>query len=142
MNAFDYLEKLAKNIIEGSFERLFRPQFQPANLLSWLAEAMEAGKTKDDQGHCVAPNDYQVILNPKDYQLWLQRPNFAQEIVTLQRDLLNLMAETQSVTRGAIIIHLAVKETIAPAHFQVLAKQTALISPSSDELPQTKKLPR
>lgn len=142
MNTFDHLERLAKKIIEGPFERLFKPRFHPTNLLPWLAEAMEAGKVADGQGGYLVPNDYRIMLNIRDHQAWRRRSNFEQEMTMLYADFMNLMTETHCRSLGVIKIQVEGREDLALGHFQILVEQTSQASNALtlDKIPKTKKL--
>ena len=61
MNGLDQFEALAEQLVEGTFERLFRPRLHAGELARRLARAMEDGQVAG-----VLPNRYWVFLNPDD----------------------------------------------------------------------------
>ena len=66
MNGFDQFEALAEQLVEGTFERLFRPCLHPSEVARRLARAMEDGLIVADDGRVLFPNQYWVLLNPDD----------------------------------------------------------------------------
>jgi len=68
VNGLDHLEALAEQLVEGTFERLFRPRLHPSDLARRLARAMEDGQVTGADGERVLPNRYWVFLNPDDFE--------------------------------------------------------------------------
>jgi hypothetical protein len=66
-NGFDHFEALAEQLVEGTFERLFRPRLHPSDVARRLARAMEDGRIISDGGQALLPNQYWVFLNPDDF---------------------------------------------------------------------------
>jgi hypothetical protein len=66
VNGFDQFEALAEQLVEGTFERLFRPCLHPSEVARRLARAMEDGQVVGDDGKALFPNQYWVFLNPDD----------------------------------------------------------------------------
>jgi hypothetical protein len=69
VNGFDHLEALAEQLVEGTFERLFRPRLHPSEVARRLARAMDDGRVADDSGQVLLPNRYWVFLNPDDFAI-------------------------------------------------------------------------
>ncbi|GAB4544418.1 MAG: DUF3662 and FHA domain-containing protein [Anaerolineae bacterium] len=67
VNGLDHFEALAEQLIEGTFERLFRPRLHPSQVARYLARAMEDGQVFGDAGQLLLPNQYWVFLNPDDF---------------------------------------------------------------------------
>jgi hypothetical protein len=67
VNGFDQFEALAEQLVEGTFERLFRPRLHPSQVARRLARAMEDGQVVGDEGQVILPNHYWVFLNPDDF---------------------------------------------------------------------------
>jgi hypothetical protein len=68
MNGLDHFEALAEQLVEGTFERLFRPRVHPSEVARRLARAMENGRVSDGDGQVLLPNLYWVFLNPDDFE--------------------------------------------------------------------------
>jgi hypothetical protein len=66
MNGFDHFEALAEQLVEGTFERLFRPRLHPGEVARRLARAMEDGQVAGAGRQVLLPNRYWVFLNPDD----------------------------------------------------------------------------
>jgi hypothetical protein len=64
---FDHFEALAEQLVEGTFEKLFRPRLHPSEVARRLARAMEDGQVVGDGGQVFLPNRYWVFLNPDDF---------------------------------------------------------------------------
>jgi len=67
VNGLDHFEALAEQLVEGTFERLFRPRLHPSEVARRLARAMEDGQTSHPDGSAVLPNRFWVFLNPDDF---------------------------------------------------------------------------
>jgi hypothetical protein len=67
MNGLDQFEALAEHLVEGTFERLFRPRLHPSEVARRLARAMEDGQISSESGRSLLPNRYWVFLNPDDF---------------------------------------------------------------------------
>ncbi len=67
MNGLDHFEALAEQLVEGTFERLFRPRLHPSNVARRLARAMEDGRVNGDGGQILLPNRCWVLLNLDDF---------------------------------------------------------------------------
>jgi hypothetical protein len=67
VNGFDHFEALAEQLVEGTFERLFRPRLHPSDVARRLARAMEDGRIIADGGQALLPNQYWVFLNTDDF---------------------------------------------------------------------------
>ncbi|MHB0868362.1 MAG: FhaA domain-containing protein [Chloroflexota bacterium] len=66
MKEVSFLEKLAENLLEGSFSRALKPKLQPVQIAKALARAMERSQVVAADGPLVA-NQYQVLLHPADF---------------------------------------------------------------------------
>lgn len=67
MNGLDQFESLAEQLVEGTFERLFRPRLHPSEVARRLARAMEHGRVVSGDGQALLPNQYWVFLNSDDF---------------------------------------------------------------------------
>jgi hypothetical protein len=67
MNGLDRFEALAEQLVEGTFERLFRPRLHPSQVARQLARAMEDGSVAGHGGQLLVPNRYWVFLNDEDF---------------------------------------------------------------------------
>jgi len=67
MNGLDQFESLAEQLVEGTFERLFRPRLHPSEVARRLARAMEDGRVDGGDGQALLPNQYWVFLNSDDF---------------------------------------------------------------------------
>lgn len=67
VNGLDHFEALAEQLVEGTFERLFRPRLHPSDVARRLARAMEDERIAGDGGQDLFPNQYWVFLNPDDF---------------------------------------------------------------------------
>jgi hypothetical protein len=66
INPLQRLESLFEGLFEGSFTKLFRSKIQVAELAHKLERAMEDGQ-QVSVGKILAPNAYELELNPEDY---------------------------------------------------------------------------
>jgi hypothetical protein len=67
VNGLDHFEALAEQLVEGTFERLFRSRLHPSDVARRLARAMEDGHVAGDDGQMILPNRYWVFLNSDDF---------------------------------------------------------------------------
>jgi len=67
VNGLDHFEALAEQLVEGTFERLFRPRLHPSEVARRLARAMEDEQVVGDDGQLLLPNRYWVFLNSDDF---------------------------------------------------------------------------
>jgi len=67
VNGIDHFEALAEQLVEGTFERLFRPRLHPSEVARRLARAMEDGQVIGDDGQVILPGRYWVFLNADDF---------------------------------------------------------------------------
>lgn len=67
MNGLDQFESLAEQLVEGTFERLFRPRLHPSEVARRLARAMEDGRVDGAAGQTLLPNQYWIFLNSDDF---------------------------------------------------------------------------
>lgn len=65
MKEITFLEKLAENLLEGSFARALKPKLQPVQIAKALTRAMERSQVVGAEGPLVA-NRYLVYLHPDD----------------------------------------------------------------------------
>jgi hypothetical protein len=68
MDRIARFEALARQLVEGTFLRLFNDHLHPIEVAVHLACAMEDGRVVDSQGVVMAPERYLVYLHPDDYQ--------------------------------------------------------------------------
>ncbi len=67
VNRLDRFETLAEQLVEGTFERLFRTRLHPSDVARQLARALEDGQCADTGGQTLLPNQYWIFLNPDDF---------------------------------------------------------------------------
>jgi hypothetical protein len=67
LNGLEHFEALAEQLVEGTFERLFRPRLHPSEVARRLARVMEDGRVVGGDGQVLLPNRYWVFLNPEDF---------------------------------------------------------------------------
>ncbi len=67
VNRLDRFETLAEQLVEGTFERLFRTRLHPSDVARQLARALEDGQCTNPGGQTLLPNRYWIFLNPDDY---------------------------------------------------------------------------
>jgi hypothetical protein len=67
VNRLDRFETLAEQLVEGTFERLFRTRLHPSDVARRLARALEDGQFSGDSGQPLLPNQYWIFLNPEDF---------------------------------------------------------------------------
>jgi hypothetical protein len=67
VNGLDHFEALAEQLVEGTFEWLFRHRLHPSDVARRLARAMEDGQVTGDDGQVLLPNRYWVFLNSDDF---------------------------------------------------------------------------
>jgi hypothetical protein len=67
VNRLDRFEILAEQLVEGTFERLFRTRLHPSDVARQLARALEDGQCTDPGGQTLLPNRYWIFLNPDDF---------------------------------------------------------------------------
>jgi hypothetical protein len=67
VNRLDRFETLAEQLVEGTFERLFRTRLHPSDVARQLARALEDGQFTGDGGQILLPNRYWIFLNPDDF---------------------------------------------------------------------------
>ena len=67
VNRLDRFETLAEQLVEGTFERLFRTRLHPSDVARQLARALEDGQCTDPGGQTLLPNRYWIFLNPDDF---------------------------------------------------------------------------
>jgi hypothetical protein len=67
VNRLDRFETLAEQLVEGTFERLFRTRLHPSDVARKLARAVEDGQFTGASGQALLPNRYWIFLNPDDY---------------------------------------------------------------------------
>ena len=133
MNQFDRLEALAQRLIEGSFQRLFRIQFQPADLAHHLAAAIENGKQAHGAVDLI-PNHYQILLNPADYWALIDGSDHHSAVADLHTWILGLVQEMDYRLAGPLHVWLEQQENIPPGQVKIkTAYETASNSPPWDE---------
>lgn len=65
MKEVTFLERLAENLLEGSFNRILKPKLQPVQIAKALAREMERSQMVGAEGP-LAPNHYLAYLHPSD----------------------------------------------------------------------------
>ena len=74
-------EELVQQLVEGTFARLFAGRLRPIQVANALARAMEDQAVSRAGGVRLAPNHYQVALNPDDHSaLLVSRPQLADDL--------------------------------------------------------------
>lgn len=121
VDTLTFLEQLVERLIEGPFDRLFKPRLHPADLARALAGAMEQGQVDDGQGRRLAPDDYRVALNEADYQAMQERSEMTEEMAAIKRYLADLMLETGCYTRGELEVSVGPQADIPPGKIEITA---------------------
>lgn len=65
MKEVTFLERLAENLLEGSFNRVLKPKLQPVQIAKALAREMERNQMVGADGP-LAPNHFVTYLHPDD----------------------------------------------------------------------------
>jgi hypothetical protein len=124
MNQLDRFEKLARQLIEGPFQRLFGGHLHPADLAEHLLAAVEAGR-RSQNGTSFIPNQYQIALNPADYALLVEESRRETVLAELQTYLPHLAAEADYQFGGPLRVVLTKNDSIQSGRVQVETKYVA-----------------
>ena len=124
MNQLDRFEKLARQLIEGPFQRLFGGHLHPADLAEHLLAAVEAGR-RSQNGISFIPNQYQLALNPADFALLVEESSRETVLAELQTYLTGLAAETDYHFGGSLRVMIAEDEKVQVGRVQVKTKYVA-----------------
>jgi len=123
LNRLDNLEALAEQLIEGTFERLFRPRLHPSELARRLARAMEDGRVASEAGVDLLPNRYWVFLNPDDFSAL--RAEDRPLRVELQGYLERLSSERGGRFSGELSVDLHASAELGAGQLEVRAAHTS-----------------
>jgi hypothetical protein len=126
MNQLDRLERLVQQLIEGSFQCLFRKRLHPVDLADHLAVAVEAG-CQNGRGVVLIPNYYQILLNPADYAVLVEKSSRNTVVTELYDYLTNLAAEANYQFDGPLQVLLDQDERVLPGRVQVKTNVAKLL---------------
>jgi len=135
LNALSRFESLAQRWLEGGFARLFGARLHPAELAEQLARALEDGRVAGPDGVWLAPDDYQVLLNPDDYSHLAGQPGHAEVEETLAGYLIEIARQSSATLPTRPEVRIAPSERVLPRQVVVQAQMTAaqaLTEPPSD----------
>ncbi len=125
LNALSRFESLAQRWLEGGFARLFGARLHPAELAEQLARALEDGRVAGPDGVWLAPDDYQVLLNPDDYFHLADQPGHAEVEKTLAGYLIEIARQSSATLPTRPEVRLAPSERVPPRQVVVQAQLTA-----------------
>ena len=133
MNQLDRLEGLARQLIEGPFQRLFRKRLHLVDLADHLAAAVEAACQKETggqngRGAGLIPNHYQILVNPADYTVLVERSGREAVVNELYDYLTDLAVEANYQFDGALYVSLDQDERVLPGRVQVETKMAQLLN--------------
>jgi len=118
MNQFDLLEKLAQQLIEGTFHRLFRTRLHPADLTEHLLAAVENGR-QNGNGANLLPNHYQITVNPVDYAVLVEESSGDMLAAELHHFLIGLAAAANYQFGGPLRVALAENKGVEPGQVDI-----------------------
>jgi hypothetical protein len=132
MNQLDRLEGLVRQLIEGSFQRLFRKRLHSTDLANHLAAAVEAACQKETggqngRGANLIPSLYQILVNPADYTVLVERSGREAVVEELCNYLIYLAAEANYRFDGPFQVWLDQDESVLPGRVQVKTKMAKLL---------------
>ena len=118
MNPLDRLEKLAQWLIEGSFQRLFHKRLYYPDLARQLVIAAEQD-SRHRAGSRLAPNDYQIVLNPADYQTLVDPTGDTVVLSYLHSYLTRLIEESNYRLHSPLRLLLDKNEAVRRGHIAI-----------------------
>ncbi len=118
MNRLDRLERWVQRLIEGPFNRLFRTRLHPTDLVDHLLAAAEQGR-QNGRGSNLIPNHYQVVVNPTDYAMLVEKSSCDAIVTDLYHHLTTLVAEAHYQFDGPLQVLLDEDETILPGQIVI-----------------------
>ncbi len=128
-NHITRFEEIVQQLVEGTFSRLFAGRLRPIQVANALARAMEDQALSQPGGAPLAPNHYQVALNPADHSALLaSQPRLADD---LARHLFDLAHQAGFVLPHPPSVDLVPRPEVALHRVQVNARRQ---QPDDDEL--------
>lgn len=128
-NHITRFEEIVQQLVEGTFSRLFAGRLRPIQVANALAHAMEDQALSRPGSAPLAPNHYQVALNPADHSALLaSQPCLADD---LARHLLDLAHQAGFALPQLPIVDLVPRPEVALHRVQVSAHRQ---QPGDDEL--------
>ena len=131
METFTRFEKIIERLVERPFGRLFRARLHPADISQALAQALDRDLIRDAQGRRIAPNYYQVRLNPQDFEKMANRNAMTTEVAVMHRHLQDLISEAGYQTDGKLQIHISSESIVGTGQVQVSTRHQAEDSETS-----------
>ena len=133
MNQLDRLEGLARQLIEGPFQRLFRKRLHLVDLADHLAAAVEAACQKETggqngRGAGLIPSHYQILVNPADYTVLVERSGREAVVSELYDYLTDLAVEVNYQIDGPFQVWLDQDESVSPGRVQVKTNMAQLLN--------------
>lgn len=114
MNPLDRLERLAQQVVEGSFQRFFRKKLHPADLSGQLAAVVDRGQN----GHLI-PAYYQLKIHPQDYANLVAKAGGDAVLAELYDFLTTLAEEADYQFDGPLQIVLEPHQSVSPGRVQI-----------------------
>ncbi len=126
-NHITRFEEIVQQLVEGTFSRLFAGRLRPIQVANALARAMEDHALSQPDGTPLAPNHYQVALNPADHSALLtSQPHLADD---LARHLFDLAHQADFALPQLPSVDLVPRPEVALHRVQVSASR----QPGGDE---------
>ena len=123
MTALDRLEQWIENLVEGTLARWRRGRLQPVQLAKRLARAMEDAQVIGPDGHPRAPDRYQVLVHPADYE------ELRESRQALEKDLTEYVLQLAQRTGRLLLarpeVHIQPGNEVPPGRVQVVAHLSA-----------------
>jgi len=134
-DALARFEGLAERWLEGGFARLFGARLHRAELVEHLVRALEDGRTAGPDGVWLAPDTYEVLLNPEDYGRLGDGPSRAEIEQELTSYLMAAVRQIGVTLTRRPEISLFPSDRVRPRQVEVHAHLTmprGLVEPPSD----------
>jgi len=117
MKEMTFLERLAESILEGSFNRIFKPKLQPVQVAKALVRELEQSQIVGAEGP-LAPNIFVAYLHPDDLA------GLSGFLGSLERDLANYLAAIAERRGYRLLCHPVVRlvdggSTVKPGRVKV-----------------------
>ena len=132
MHQLDRLEKLAQRLIEGPFYTLFRNRLYFSDLTHHLLRAMEH-ESRYVAGLTLAPNSYQIYLNPLDYRTLADKIGHAVLVAHLHNYLARLIEEANSQLHNPLRLALEIDHTVPRGQARVRARHEPALSREGEQ---------
>jgi hypothetical protein len=118
MNQLDRLERWVQQLIERPFNHLFRTGLHPTDLADSLLTAAEESRQNGSSANLI-PNHYQVMINPADYVILVEKLDCDAIVTELYNHLVTQAAEAHYQFGGTLHILLDQNETVSPGQIEI-----------------------